>query len=33
MMGKRPILVRRWDKDFDFKKDILRVKLRVIALA
>ena len=25
MMGKRPVLVRHWDKDFDFKKVILRV--------
>ena len=25
MMGKRPVLIRRWDKDFDIKKDILRV--------
>lgn len=25
MMGKRPVLVRRWDKTFDFKRDIHRV--------
>ena len=25
MLGKRPVLIRKWDDKFDFKRDILRV--------
>lgn len=25
MLGKRPVLIRKWDENFDFKRDILRV--------
>lgn len=27
MIGKRPVLIRKWDDQFDFKRDILRVVL------
>lgn len=25
MIGKRPVLIKKWDDKFDFKRDILRV--------